>query len=188
MTQVIHLHMNQIPAHLRGGYSGRKFKAYPVESIKIPATAGLWEGGSRDMYHAIDLATGERCDMPGQNSAPLNTARVERHVALVPGYAVVRESVFCGKDGGLTFYVHPVNVTALIPDQSGEALTPNESRVVVIISSLISRARRDEAMRAGINPVAYADILVSLKAKGMMTAQGGLTVAGKNAAAAVKGY
>ena len=47
--QTIHLEPSQVPAALRGAYDGRKFKAVVCESVEIPVTAGLWDGGSRDL-------------------------------------------------------------------------------------------------------------------------------------------
>jgi hypothetical protein len=77
--------------------------------------AGLWSGGSRDSYQAIELATGKAMDAINHNAAPWNPERKEKTIALRPGYAVVEHSIFCGRDSGLTFYVHPDDAAKLLP-------------------------------------------------------------------------
>lgn len=113
--QTIYLEANQVPSVLRGGYDGKKFSARVAESVTVPSDAGLWSGGSRDVYSLVELASGVRHPMPGQNTSPFDGARQERTVTLKPGFTVVRHTIFCGKDMGLTFYVHPDNAAALLP-------------------------------------------------------------------------
>lgn len=181
MADAIHIHRDQVPAALRAGYEGRKFKAIATESVHIPADAGLWEGGSRTVYTCIELATGESVAHPMTDSAPWHPGRNNVRIALAPGFAIVAHSLFCGKDCGLTYYVHPANMTALIPDQTGAALTQAESVVLACCKSYISKFRREYAARAGVDALAYADAVVTLTAKGMLTRGGALTVTGRNA-------
>jgi len=110
----IYLDPNQVPAYLRGGYNGKHLKAIVCDSMVIPMTAGLWDGGSRDTYRGVNLVDGRAMDMPGQQEAPWGN-RQEHKITLQPGFAIVEHSIFCGKDMGLTFYVHPSNAAALLP-------------------------------------------------------------------------
>lgn len=132
----IHLEPNQVPQHLRSGYDGRKFKAEVCEQVTIPATAGLWDGGSRDTYSAVNLATGEQMNVPGQDVALFDKQRQSRNLPIVPGFAIVRHSIFCGQDTGLTFYVHPSNATAFLPAPT--TLTPWQRLVLMATRSLKS--------------------------------------------------
>jgi hypothetical protein len=104
-----------VPAQLRGAYTGKQFKAIVCTEMTIPADAGLWAGGSRDRYSAIDFASGRQVSFPGQQAAPWDDSRRERHIKLEPSFAVVEHTIFQGKDLGLTFYLHPDNATKLLP-------------------------------------------------------------------------
>jgi len=94
----IYLESNQIPAALRSGYTGKKFAAKVTESVFVPSDAGLWSGGSRDVYSLIELETGARLPFPGQDTSPFNGARQEREIPLKPGCAMVRHTTFQGRD------------------------------------------------------------------------------------------
>jgi len=103
----IYLDPNMIPAQLRGGYSGKKFKAVVCTEVTIRADAGLWSGGSRDTFRFVQLSTGDAIAASDNMSAPWDASRKDQHITLKPGFAVVEHSLFSGKDMGLTFYVHP---------------------------------------------------------------------------------
>lgn len=111
----IYLDANQVPKSLRGNYTGRKFKVCVCESVTIPMTAGLWDGGSRDIYRGLEIATGESRRFGGQDSAPWENVRADRTVALRPGFAVIEETIMQGKDLGWTFYLHPADAVPMLP-------------------------------------------------------------------------
>jgi hypothetical protein len=111
----IYLAASQVPAQLRGGYSGTKFEVIVRENVHIPVHAGLWSGGSRETYNALRVADGAAMPFPGQASAPWDTSRQGRDVALVPGMAVVCHRIFAGKDMGLRFYLHPTDAAPMLP-------------------------------------------------------------------------
>lgn len=185
----IYLEPNQVPAILRGGYSGKKFKVEITNEVTIPSDAGLWSGGSRDTYSVIRLADGSTIAASDNISSPWNDTRRDRTIPLSDGMAVIRHSMFCGKDMGLTFYVHPDNAAKLLPPPSDE-LTANEQLVIngtcqykssyngqdryqmtcehYSREPLMTRAQWDEAK-------------VSLIAKGLLNKAGAITPAGRNA-------
>jgi hypothetical protein len=116
MFNTIHLEPNDVPSMLRGKYSGKKFAARVVSEFNMPCDAGLWSGGSRDLYHAIDVTSGRVVALPGQSNAPWNKSREhENTYVMQPGIIIVKHSMFRGKDMGLTFYLHPDNATKLLP-------------------------------------------------------------------------
>ena len=118
--QTIYLDPNMVPAALLGGYSGKKFKAVVTTSVTINGQDGLWSGGSRDTFRAIKLETGETVPVSDNMSAPWDNTRKDRTIELKPGIAVIEHSIFCGKDMGLTFYVHPENAAKLLPAPTAE--------------------------------------------------------------------
>ena len=115
-STTVHLDAKDVPANLRNlhNYNGKKFKAEVGGQMTVPADAGLWFEGSRDLYFAVKFETGEVVEWPNQNAAPWDP-RAANTVKLEPGFCVVRHSIFCGNDMGLTFYLHPDNATKLLP-------------------------------------------------------------------------
>lgn len=181
----IHLEKNQVPAALRGAYSGNHFKAEVVEVVTIPADAGLWDGGSRDLYKFVVLETGEEVDMPGQKAPPWGF-RAEYGVSLEPGFAVVRHTYFCGQDLGLTFYVHPENAAALLP--APVELTPTERFVLEatrgLKSSYMGKDRYTLATEYSREPITrqeWDEAKASLIERKLLNKAGAITTAGRNA-------
>ncbi len=149
-----------------------------MESVEIPIDAGLWSGGTRELYFAVNLLNGESMELPGQR---LYFDGRSKHIAnLVPGLVIVRHSVFCGRDSGLTFYLHPSNATAMLPAPTRE-LNAAERVVLYVSSAYIAKVRREYAARAGIDATAYDNAIASLQASGLMSKSKGLTVSGRNA-------
>ena len=193
--QKIHLEPAAIPFHLRQGYSGKQFSATVCETVTIPATAGLWEGGSRETFSLIILATGETFSAGMQTTGPHSGARYDREVQLVPGRAIVRHVMFCGKDLGLQFFVHPQDAAKLLPAPQ-EELTPHQRVVLLATRSFKSSyggrdryqmAQGDyscEKVLAGQPYPSRAEwdaAKADLTAKGLLTRAGAITPAGRNA-------
>lgn len=192
----IHLEPNMIPATLRGGYQGKKFKAVATETVTVPADAGLWSGGSCERYHGVNVNTGAAMAFPGQNSSPWNGSRRDVTVTLEPGFAVVRHSMFCGKDMGLTFYVHPSNAAALLPAPTAE-LSVYEKLVLRATASLKSSYNGQDRYSMMMSEYKSRDILngetyptraqwdaakALLIEKRLLNKAGAITPAGRNAA------
>lgn len=201
-----HLTKDQVPANLKGGYSGNKFKVEICESITIPSTAGLWDGGSQDHYTFRDINTGDVL-MPVleklQQSSPWNEARRDHSVTMEPGFVVIRRTIFQGKDLGLTIYCHPGAVDRLKLPAPSE-LSEHE-RIILIAtrsykSSYMGRDRYDMATdemnsRNGFNaandtPLKYENVptreewetaKASLIERKLLNRAGAITVAGRNA-------
>jgi len=212
VNNTIYLDPNMVPATLRGGYSGKKFQAQIVTSVTVPSHAGLWDGGSRDTYRLIDMATGEEIPASDNMSAPWDP-RKDREIVLKPGYAVVRSCMFRGKDMGLTFYVHPDNANKLIAAPTVE-LTPYETTVLETIcskkSSYAGKDRyemaHDDCVEWGGKPNAWGrkpyglsddsipfptraqwdEAKALLISKGLLNRSGAVTPAGRNARLSAK--
>lgn len=184
----IHLDGAMVPASLRGAYTGKMFEAIVCESMTIPMDAGLWSGGSRDVFKVVRLADGAEVPAVNHNAAPWD-AQHDVPVTLVPGVAVVRHTMFCGKDLGLTFYVHPDNAAKLLP--APVELTAFEAIVLRATShyksSYAGRDRYDMAKgdsRDG-SPYPTREEWNTAKARlivaGLLNKAGAITPAGRNA-------
>jgi len=194
----IYLEPAQVPQHLRSGYNGKKFKAVVCTSVTIPADAGLWGGGSRDTYRAVNLNTGHAISFPGQDLAPWGHGRAERVFNLSPGIAVVQSSIFCGKDMGLTFHVHPDNAALLLPAPVAD-LTPHQRLVLIATRSLkasyngqdrytMARGEHHCTQLLKVNGCLYPTrgewdaAKAVLMQRGLLNRAGAITPAGRNAA------
>lgn len=94
-------------------YSGRKFKVEAAERVTLSDLN--WSGGSRSQYRTctidgIGIGSADKWNAvaPWSNRAEGTTHQIPE------GAVVVRHSIFCGKDTGLTIYVHPASMPALL--------------------------------------------------------------------------
>jgi len=190
----IHLEPNDVPAILKGAYNGKKFQLVVCETVSIPADAGLWSGGSRNSYSAIDLNTGEVSPLSFSHTSPWNAERHNADVALSPGKAVIEHSMFQGKDMGLRFYIHPDNATKFLPVKT--ELTVFERLVLLATRCFKSSyggqdryqmARDDYNCEQILNGEAYPTreqwnaAKNTLIASGHLNKAGAITVKGRNA-------
>jgi len=97
--------------------------------------------------------------------------------------------MFCGKDMGLTYYIHPSDVTPLLPKET-VSLTLEQRQVLYVHSALKSFARKDELQRneafgmkryGPFDTANYERVKAELVALGMLQANGAVTIKGKNA-------
>jgi len=157
--------------------------------MTIPADAGLWSGGTRSTYSAIVLETGQAATVSDNMSAPWDATRKEQRIALKPGFAVVEHSIFCGKDMGLTFYVHPDNAAKLLPAPA-EALSEHESIVLNATCSYKSSyngqdrydmAKSDSRSMSFPTRAEWDSAKWLLIGKGLLNKAGAVTPKGRNA-------
>ena len=196
-TQTIYLEPSQVPAAIRGAYSGKKFRAIVTDSVYIPSDAGTWSGGSRTLYSAIHLTSGESRPACDSYSAPWDSSRKDQSVTLKPDFAIISHSIFCGKDMGLTIYIHPINAAALLP--APVELTPLERAVLkytkekkssyngrdrfdMLLEDLEFNFKRQE-LNLEVKPsrADWNKAKDSLIAQGLLNARGAITTKGKNA-------
>jgi hypothetical protein len=91
-----------------------------------------WDGGSRDYYAVVELATMKRGTMPSSSHPYFDVARYGMankedgvvkvdHVGnvtlkvLPEGFALVQTGVFCGKEASAHVYFNPANLAKLLP-------------------------------------------------------------------------
>lgn len=177
---MVYLDAEMVPASLRGSYSGKKFRAVVCESVTIPMDAGLWEGGSRETYRAIRLSDSSCVALSKDNASPWSSERREQKFALESGIVVIKHTQFCGKDMGLTFYVHPNDAVRLLP-ASPEAMDVTLKTVLEIIRGYKPAYRQQYAREAQITQNQWDAALVGLLAMGFVNKAGAITIAGRNA-------
>ena len=195
----IYLDARDVPATLRGGYRGSKFRVQVTESVNIPSHAGLWDGGSRDVFSALRISDGTALAFPWQAEAPWSAYREHasgRTIDLKPGFAVVKHTTFCGNDMGLTFFLHPADAAPMLPAPAAE-LTDAEKHVLASRGFKSSYGGKDryQMQRETVNPVwapaaerkpfptrdEWTAAENALKARGLLNKAGAITPAGRNA-------
>jgi len=103
----------QIRAIVRRAYPewrGRKCYWAATETLHCYHT--YWDGGTKHTYVAVTLDG--TCASGRMESAPEELGGIDEHqtLAMRPGVAIVEHCFFCGKDAGVTIYVHPADAPA----------------------------------------------------------------------------
>ena len=84
-------------------WRGRKLRVSEHASNKVN-TRSYWDGGSRDTFVVITLATLGVCEIPGIN--PINPpANWRDPTTIEAGTVIVEHSILCGKDYGCTIHI-----------------------------------------------------------------------------------
>jgi len=84
-------------------YKGRTFKAEFTSKVTFYDTN--WGGGTRNQYKAVRMGDGAVSALPVRS--PWNNPVEGATIQLEPGIVIVKHTIFCGHDLGLTFYAHP---------------------------------------------------------------------------------
>ena len=113
------------------GYKKHKagIAVFPESGMNINS---YWDGGSRDEYTAVDLATGRARPLPTATHPYFDVARYgiagENSMLAVsdrgnitlkeipPNVALIAHGTFCGKAATARVYFHPSNMPALLTD------------------------------------------------------------------------
>jgi len=165
-------------------YSGRKF------SVRVTDRAlnlrSSWDGGSRDYYTLIDLATGRTSPRLPDQSAFDRPVQGLDAVTLPLNAAVVQHCIFRGKDLGLTLIVGPENATQFLPTQ--ETLPDDQITVLTFTRRYQNtyggrtNLRYVEAHRStGISQSNWTQAQQALVSSGHLRKNGSITAKGKNA-------
>jgi len=163
-------------------YRGRKFSFKVADSVALTGT--YWDGGSRSSYGGVNLSNFQAASLP-QFAPPLHGGPIQTpEVEVRPGMAVVKHSIFCGRDTGITFYVHPSDAPQLLPEP--ESVTGDEQIVLAFTHRKNtyggrSNVRFTEAHRRyGITADRWTAAQEDLKARKLLRANGSITPAGRN--------
>lgn len=163
-------------------YKGKKIKI----SADVPSRLdSYWSGGSRDFYGFYELSTSKTYDVDSNH--PFFEANRPRSLEnLPPGIVLVKHSIFCGKDMGITIYANKEDLVPMIPEKV--ELTPHEKIVLEYTYGYkssyagIKNYRWHEAnSRHGILLSEWEDAKASLIEKKLLNKAGAITPAGRNA-------
>jgi hypothetical protein len=158
-------------------YKGRKFRLETRERTHVHSS---WEGGSRDDYAVVRLATAERLGVVADTTfIPTGATEVD----VPPDVAIVRHAIYCGRDAGITIIVHP---TTLNPGllQAPAELTGDERTVLAATRAYKPGYGGDPEHRRNQTSLTREEwdaAKASLVARGLLNRAGAITIAGKNA-------
>ena len=161
-------------------YKGKKIK---VVIGDIPTNlSSYWSNGSREYYVFYNLANGNAKAVPESGSGfgkyP-DTPKVNTQ-SMPDAVVLVNHTIFSGKDLGITIYAKPGAVEPLLPPPDDNSLSNEEIFTMILIRSLKSFARKEEAGRYGVSTKQYEDAVKSLQVKGYVAKNGSLSTDGKN--------
>ena len=164
---------NQIVKAAFPSESGRKIQIAPFSG---PMTLeSYWSDGSRDYFVVINLATMAHGQIP-QNGTAFDPQTFK--VSFLPeGYAIVKHTIFCGKDLGFTIILNPENLNKLALPPAVE-LTRDEKIVLLVTKSYKSFCRLEYSK---MTKEKFEETKLSLIAKKMLAKNGSITDAGRNA-------
>lgn len=165
------------------------FPHYRGNTFKVSEFAGPmrldsnWEGGSRNTFVILDLASMRQATIP-ENGTPFSNGGKIMQISDLPlNCAVIEHTFFCGKDLGITIHARAENLTKLLPSGPAVELTRNQRIVLVATRSLKSFARFDNAHSyTGITQSDYETAKTELIAKGLLKPNGAITDEGRNLA------
>lgn len=163
-------------------YKGKKFKL----STDVPGRLNsYWDGGSRDYFSFYELSTRKTLDV-GSNHPFFEASKPRELESLPPGVVVVKHSIFCGKDMGITIYANASDLAPMLPEKT--ELTPNEQVVLKYTRSYkssyagVSNYRFYEAHRStGIKSDEWDATKASLIERKLLNKAGAITPSGRNA-------
>jgi len=143
-----------------------------------------WSGGSRTYFVFFNLITNQTFQIPDSHPYFNKCGNLEMKM-LPPSILLVEHCIFCGKDVGITIFVHPDNMPKFLPVNNVE-ISEDEKLVLKLTRGLkssyagISDYRFHEAKRKGINRERWDNALKSCIEKGLLAKNKAITNKGRN--------
>lgn len=105
-------------------YRGRTIKARTQETVDF--FDSYWDGGSRTVYVLVNIESGQIMPLRSLEAPWSATADQKRERRPLPKNALIAEHVvFCGRDLGVRFIVHPDTLGAFTARlESGQVFAP----------------------------------------------------------------
>jgi len=190
----IHVDAKDIPDVLKVGHTYKTYTVVICESYTVPATAGMWDGGSRAVFRLIRLSDGMSIPISDNNTHPANGSRKDVNVKLEDGFVLVCHTIFCGKDLGVTFYVHPHTIAGCLPLPVQDELSEQDKIVLYATRALKSSYNGKDRYELMMGELCYSKehmrfdratwdkTKASLMERGLLMKNGALTTKGRNAA------
>lgn len=185
MNDAFHVSRNDVPPVLLRafpGYTGKKFEVRRKERVSL--SGAYWDGGSRSEYRAVHLDTGEVSAADSKLQNPLTPGYKVPTIDIPPRVCIVKHSIFCGKDMGLTFYVNPSDAVSMLPP-SVELTEAEQICLYFTLTRKSSYNGRNRQQMSGLPLSAWEQAKANLIARGLLSKSGAATVNGKNARASI---
>lgn len=185
---------SEIDAILEVAFPENKSRTVRLELFKAPMRVdSYWDGGSKNTYVFVDLATKEQIHKVHTNH-PFFEANQPNEVRDLPqNVAIVEHHIFCGKDMGFTIYLNAINLTPLLPQKT--ELSNDEKIVLVYTAQLkssyagISNYRFHEAHDdIGITEEQWNAAKNICMDKKLLDKRGAITIEGRNAIDGIHRY
>ena len=164
------------------GYRGRKFSVRPQESVDIRS---YWDGGSRDTFTFVHLASGRVTPQAPAQSAFDRPIKGADCVTLPEGVGCVSHAIYRGRDLGLTLLIPPANAVLFLPEPA--SVTDDELIVLGYTGQYKNtysgrkNIRASKAIRDGkITQDRWTAAQGTLIARKLLTKAGAITPAGRN--------
>jgi len=164
------------------GYSGRKYAFKAVEEVQMNST--YWDGGSRSTWTAVKLSTRQVVPLPRFGPPQFGGPQSIPPIPLEQDMAIVEHSIFCGKDMGLTIYIHPSDSPQMITEPDSAT---DDEKIVLAYKGLKNtyggkkNIQYTEANRRYEITQGRWDIATeSLKARKLLNKSGAITPSGRN--------
>ena len=169
------------------GYKGNKFQlvigSYPSR------LDSYWDGGSRDYYSFVRYDSGKAMAL-GSNH-PIFEANKPRELKELPiGCLLVKHTIFCGKDLGITIYSNTEDINNRLLPENPTDITENEKTVLEHTygykNSYAGKKHnrfRLARQKTGITRESWLTAKETLIEKKLLTKAGAITNKGRNAIA-----
>lgn len=156
------------------GYKGKYFRL----STSVPSSLdSYWDGGSRDYYFFYHLDQNNIVEV-GSNH-PIYEKNQPRTLEELPDRVIlVKHTICCGKDLGLTFYAKESDMAHLLEQKTPELTDIEKS--VLRLTSYRSDFRKEQMRAQRINQETYEQTKASLVEKGFLDKRGAVTITGRN--------
>lgn len=181
MSTIIHLDANaegvkDLAELAFPAYKGKKFK---IVTIDGPVhLENYWSDGSMKDWAFIKMPEMQVASLPVQNPMRRET---HQSVEIPRDLIGVCHTIFCGKDMGLSFYLHPENIVKFLPEKIA---LPKDEMAVLTVTKCYKSSYRFEALRYDypLSQERYDTAKASLIAKGLLAKNGSITPSGRNQA------
>lgn len=173
--------MQQILKSTFPSYHGKKFKLSSCVPSRLDS---YWDGGSKDSFCFYHLDQQKAFDIHSNHPAfePTKPRDLEK---LPDRVVLVKHTIFCGKDLGITFYANQNDLVKMLPKKSD--VSENEKIVLKYTAHLKNsyggetNIRFKEASRdTGISQQDWFDCQKSLIDKKLLRKNGSITPNGRN--------
>jgi hypothetical protein len=95
----------------------RKRTAYIYPTTEVTYSGTFWDGGSRTVYTAVELATGRAVTGVRFDPPQFGGPRVDPVVQIPRGVVIVEHGTFMGKPATPRIHVHPEDMPRYLPNQ-----------------------------------------------------------------------